>query len=173
MTLSTALHTDRYELTMLDAALRDGTAHRRCVFELFARRLPGGRRFGVVAGTYNIGVYGEVAFDVTVPGTTPQITTYTEGSSGNTVKAFRLGTAGALETNARISSEQNCYSCHRDLQFHGSLVGRARAHLARVPGAGRRTKVLVALGIWQLANAAGFAMEAVASRTRRFRKRGD
>ena len=51
MTGSTALHTDRYELTMLDAALRDGTAHRRCVFELFGRRLSGGRRFGVVAGT--------------------------------------------------------------------------------------------------------------------------
>jgi len=48
---STALLTDRYELTMLDAALRDGTAGRRCVFELFARRLPGARRFGVVAGT--------------------------------------------------------------------------------------------------------------------------
>jgi nicotinate phosphoribosyltransferase len=48
---STALHTDRYELTMLDAALRDGTADRRCVFELFGRRLSGGRRFGVVAGT--------------------------------------------------------------------------------------------------------------------------
>ncbi|KJL44769.1 nicotinate phosphoribosyltransferase [Microbacterium terrae] len=48
---STALLTDRYELTMLDAALRDGTAQRRCVFELFGRRLPGGRRFGVVAGT--------------------------------------------------------------------------------------------------------------------------
>ncbi|MGK3952535.1 nicotinate phosphoribosyltransferase [Microbacterium sp. I2] len=48
---STALLTDRYELTMLDASLRDGTAERRCVFELFARRLPGGRRFGVVAGT--------------------------------------------------------------------------------------------------------------------------
>lgn len=48
---STALHTDRYELTMLDAALRDGTASRRCVFELFGRRLPGARRFGVVAGT--------------------------------------------------------------------------------------------------------------------------
>lgn len=43
--------TDRYELTMLDAALRDGTAQRRCVFELFARRLSGGRRFGVVGGT--------------------------------------------------------------------------------------------------------------------------
>ncbi|GAA1992153.1 nicotinate phosphoribosyltransferase [Microbacterium pumilum] len=49
--MSTALHTDRYELTMLDAALRDGTADRHCVFELFGRRLPGGRRFGVVAGT--------------------------------------------------------------------------------------------------------------------------
>ena len=48
---STALLTDRYELTMLGAALRDGTADRPCVFELFARRLSGGRRFGVVAGT--------------------------------------------------------------------------------------------------------------------------
>lgn len=48
---STALFTDRYELTMIDAALRDGTAQRRCVFELFGRRLPGARRFGVVAGT--------------------------------------------------------------------------------------------------------------------------
>ncbi len=49
--MSSALHTDRYELTMLEAGLRDGTAHRRCVFELFARRLPGDRRYGVVAGT--------------------------------------------------------------------------------------------------------------------------
>jgi nicotinate phosphoribosyltransferase len=48
---STALLTDHYELTMLQAALRSGTAHRRAVFELFARRLPEGRRFGVVAGT--------------------------------------------------------------------------------------------------------------------------
>ncbi|MDQ1216411.1 nicotinate phosphoribosyltransferase [Microbacterium arborescens] len=48
---SSALLTDRYEITMLQAALRDGTADRRCVFEVFARRLPGGRRFGVVAGT--------------------------------------------------------------------------------------------------------------------------
>jgi nicotinate phosphoribosyltransferase len=45
------LLTDRYELTMLSAALRDGTAHRRSVFELFARKLPDGRRYGVVAGT--------------------------------------------------------------------------------------------------------------------------
>src|SRR6476660_7494498 len=49
--VSTALLTDRYELTMVAAALADGTAARRCVFELFARRLPDGRRYGVVAGT--------------------------------------------------------------------------------------------------------------------------
>ncbi|MGV9412851.1 nicotinate phosphoribosyltransferase [Nocardia sp. NPDC003693] len=48
---STALLTDQYELTMLAAALRDGSAQRRCTFELFARRLPHGRRYGVVAGT--------------------------------------------------------------------------------------------------------------------------
>lgn len=48
---STALLTDHYELTMLAAALRDGTADRHCVFEVFARRLPAGRRYGVVAGT--------------------------------------------------------------------------------------------------------------------------
>ncbi|GAA1512001.1 nicotinate phosphoribosyltransferase [Agromyces terreus] len=51
MTGSAALFTDRYELTMVDAALRDGTAHRESLFEAFARRLPDGRRYGVVAGT--------------------------------------------------------------------------------------------------------------------------
>ncbi|MCQ0022897.1 nicotinate phosphoribosyltransferase, partial [Streptomyces somaliensis DSM 40738] len=48
---STALFTDQYELTMLRAALRGGTADRRAVFEVFTRRLPEGRRYGVVAGT--------------------------------------------------------------------------------------------------------------------------
>jgi nicotinate phosphoribosyltransferase len=48
---STALLTDRYELTMLDAAMLSGSHERECVFEVFARSLPGGRRFGVVAGT--------------------------------------------------------------------------------------------------------------------------
>jgi nicotinate phosphoribosyltransferase len=46
-----ALFTDRYELTMVAAALADGTADRDCVFEVFARRLPHGRRYGVLAGT--------------------------------------------------------------------------------------------------------------------------
>ncbi|HEX2771029.1 MAG TPA: nicotinate phosphoribosyltransferase [Micromonosporaceae bacterium] len=46
-----ALLTDHYELTMLGSALKDGMADRRCVFEVFTRRLPPGRRYGVVAGT--------------------------------------------------------------------------------------------------------------------------
>ncbi len=48
---TTALLTDKYELTMLAAALLDGTAHRRTTFEVFVRRLPDGRRYGIVAGT--------------------------------------------------------------------------------------------------------------------------
>ncbi|WP_125099956.1 nicotinate phosphoribosyltransferase [Leucobacter chromiireducens] len=51
MNPSTALLTDHYELTMVDAALHAGTAERRSMFELFARRLSGARRYGVVAGT--------------------------------------------------------------------------------------------------------------------------
>jgi nicotinate phosphoribosyltransferase len=47
---STALLTDHYELTMVQAARQSGTADRRAVFELFPRRLPEGRRYGVVAG---------------------------------------------------------------------------------------------------------------------------
>jgi len=47
---STALLTDHYELTMLEAAIGSGASSRRSVFELFPRRLPPGRRYGVVAG---------------------------------------------------------------------------------------------------------------------------
>jgi len=47
---STALFTDQYELTMVEAALADGSADRACSFEVFARRLPDGRRYGVVGG---------------------------------------------------------------------------------------------------------------------------
>ena len=48
---STALLTDQYELTMLQAALESGAANRLSLFETFGRRLPPGRRYGVVAGT--------------------------------------------------------------------------------------------------------------------------
>ncbi|MCX6485038.1 MAG: nicotinate phosphoribosyltransferase [Rhodoluna sp.] len=51
MQKSTALLTDRYELTMVQAARSSGLGSRECVFETFSRQLPAGRRYGVVAGT--------------------------------------------------------------------------------------------------------------------------
>ena len=47
---SPAWMTDLYEYTMIDAALQGGTATRKCVFAVFTRHLPDGRRYGVVAG---------------------------------------------------------------------------------------------------------------------------
>lgn len=62
--MTTALLTDRYELTMLEAALTGGLAQRRAVFEVFARRLPPGRRFGVVAGQGRLaGLLADLRYD--------------------------------------------------------------------------------------------------------------
>jgi nicotinate phosphoribosyltransferase len=49
--VSTALFTDHYELTMVDAARASKRADRQAVFEVFSRSLPGRRPYGVVAGT--------------------------------------------------------------------------------------------------------------------------
>ena len=50
MQLSPGMLTDRYELTMLSSWVTDGSVHHKAVFEAFARRLPDGRRYGVLAG---------------------------------------------------------------------------------------------------------------------------
>ncbi len=47
---SAGMLTDRYELTMLTAFVKDGHVDRRASFEAFARGLPQGRRYGMVAG---------------------------------------------------------------------------------------------------------------------------
>lgn len=68
--LPTGMLTDRYELTMLDSAILAGTAANRAVFEVFARTLPAGRRYGVVAGTQRVvdalGRFRFTAADLTV-----------------------------------------------------------------------------------------------------------
>ena len=51
---SVALKTDHYEITMVASALQSGIAERRAVFEAFARRLPAGRAYGVMAGADRI-----------------------------------------------------------------------------------------------------------------------
>ena len=48
--MTTALFTDRYELTMVEAALRSGRASCPAVFEVFTRALPDRRPWGVFAG---------------------------------------------------------------------------------------------------------------------------
>lgn len=45
-----ALMTDRYEFTMLSSFIESGRVNDEAVFEVFTRRLPVGRRFGVFAG---------------------------------------------------------------------------------------------------------------------------
>ncbi len=60
---TTALLTDQYQLTMVDAALQSGVASRRAVFEVFARSLPAGRRYGVFCGTGRlVGLLTELRF---------------------------------------------------------------------------------------------------------------
>ena len=97
---STALRTDHYELTMLDAALRSGVATKRAVFELFTRRLPDGRRYGVVGGIGRIAdaverfTFGdeELAFleraDVVGPSTIQHLAAY---RFAGTIRAYREG----------------------------------------------------------------------------------
>ena len=52
--ITTSLLTDMYELTMVDATLQSGTWNRQVTFELFGRRLPPARRFGVMSGNARI-----------------------------------------------------------------------------------------------------------------------
>ncbi|MBP2370566.1 nicotinate phosphoribosyltransferase [Pseudonocardia parietis] len=95
-----ALLTDRYELTMVAAALADGTADRQCVFELFARRLPDGRRYGVVAGT---------------------------GRLLDALTRFRFG-PDELELLSRVVDEDTC-AWLRDYRFTGDIDGYPEGEL--------------------------------------------
>jgi nicotinate phosphoribosyltransferase len=95
---STALLTDHYELTMLQAALHSGAARRRCVFEVFARRLPDGRRYGVVAGT---------------------------GRLVEAVRAFRFGPAEIERLRAADVVDSQTLDYLASYRFSGSISGYA------------------------------------------------
>src|SRR5437868_7039398 len=79
---------------MLQAALGSGTAHRRSVFELFPRRLPEGRRYGVVAGV---------------------------GRALDALEEFRFGDE-ALETVSGVVDERTCEWLSSHL-FTGDIWG--------------------------------------------------
>lgn len=87
--MTAALLTDKYELTMLSAALRDGTAERRTTFEVFARRLPDGRRYGVVAGTGRfLEALGEFVFD---RGALESLASFLDPATLDYLRDFRFG----------------------------------------------------------------------------------
>ena len=100
--MSTALLTDHYELTMVDAARHSGRASRKSVFEVFTRRLPGDRRYGVVAGT------GRLLDDI---------------------DQFRFGDAelAFLETRGVVSPETLAWLA--DYRFSGTIRGYREGEL--------------------------------------------
>ncbi len=100
--MTTALLTDRYELTMVEAALRSGRAHRECVFEVFGRRLPGERRYGVLAGT---------------------------GRVLEAVEAFRFGQAELEWLDAERVVDDATLAYLADYRFTGSIEGYREGEL--------------------------------------------
>jgi nicotinate phosphoribosyltransferase len=87
--VTAALLTDKYELTMLKAALRDGTAARRCTFEVFARRLPDGRRYGMVAGTGRLlAALTDFVFDESA---LASVATFLDAATLDYLRGFRFG----------------------------------------------------------------------------------
>src|SRR5699024_10146648 len=95
---STALLTDQYELTMVQAALHSGAARRRCVFETFARRLPSGRRYGVLAGT---------------------------GRLLDAIERFRFGDAELAHLREREVVDERTLDFLADYRFEGDIWGYA------------------------------------------------
>ncbi|HIW62228.1 MAG TPA: nicotinate phosphoribosyltransferase [Candidatus Stackebrandtia excrementipullorum] len=103
------LLTDHYEYTMVAAALADGSAQRPCVFEVFARRLPAGRRYGVVAG---IGRFVERLLEFRF---LPEDIAYLR-DSGTVDEATAQWLSGY-----RFSGDIDCYA-EGDLYFPGSPI---------------------------------------------------
>ena len=174
--MATALLTDRYELTMLDAALQSGLAGRRAVFEVFARRLPAGRRFGVLAGPGRLHAllqdfsFGPVELaalaDVVSPATRDwldgrqlslEITSYAEGETffpGSPVLTVEGCFGEALLLETLVLSVLN----------HDSAVASAAARMVLAAAGrpliemgGRRTHEEAAVAAARAAYLAGFA----------------
>lgn len=102
MSATTSLFTDHYELTMVEAALAAGTAERRSVFEVFSRKLPQGRRYGLFAGT------GRVL----------------EG-----LESFRFGTEELDYLSDHRVVNQQTLDWLADFRFSGSIIGYAEGEI--------------------------------------------
>ena len=174
--MTTALLTDRYELTMLEAALRAGLAERPAVFEVFARRLPAGRRFGVVAGQGRLSeLVRQVRFD---PGAIAAL-----DFLGDEVRAWLLDRPLGLEISGYREGEayapgspvltvRGCFGEGLLLETlvlsvlnHDTAVASAAARMVLAAGGrpllemgSRRTHEQAAVAAARAAYVAGFAM---------------
>lgn len=99
---STSFLTDRYEFTMLQAAIENGKAFDHTVFELFARRLPRGRRYGVVGGT---------------------------NRAIEAVENFRFTTEQIAHLEADPLIHETTVEFLRNYKFNGTIVGLAEGDL--------------------------------------------
>jgi GT2 family glycosyltransferase len=84
-----------------------------------------------------------------------------------TVRAFidlhvRYGRGAYLYQAKRRERQSGTMS--DDLGFHRSLVRRLRIRSSRLPDGQGRLRLFLALGVWQVANALGFAAEALSAR---------
>ncbi len=174
--MSTALLTDRYELTMLEAALAGGLAEHRAVFEVFCRRLPPGRRFGVVAGQGRLAAllpqvrYGEAelaALDfLGAPACdwlrdrelSLDVTAYAEGETyvpGSPVLTVEGGFGEGLLLETLVLSVLNADSAVASAAARMVLAAGGRPLLEM---GGRRTHEQAAVAAARAAYVAGFAM---------------
>lgn len=98
----TALLTDRYELTMLKAAIRSGVADKPATFEVFSRHLPEGRSYGVVAGI---------------------------GRLRDAIQAFRFDASQIDFVKQSGISDNETLTFLRDFEFSGSIDGYPEGEL--------------------------------------------
>lgn len=173
--MSTALLTDRYELTMLESALASGLADHRAVFEVFARRLPPGRRFGVVAGQGRLAAlvadlrFGEeelAALDFLTAGTEDWLRDRTPSLE---ISAYREGATYA--PGSPVLTVEGCFGEGLLLETlalsvlnHDTAVASAAARMVLAAGGrpliemgGRRTHEQAAVAAARAAWIAGFA----------------
>jgi nicotinate phosphoribosyltransferase len=171
---------------MIRAALADGTADRPCVFEVFARRLPAGRRYGVVAGTGRLLErladfrFGEAEIDVVADSLderttgwlrgfrfTGHIDGYPEGElyfPGSPVLSIRGGFAECVVLETLVLSILN----------HDSAIAAAAARMTSAAGGrpiiemgSRRTHEEAAVAAARASYLTGFASTSNVEATRR------
>ena len=155
--MGTGLMTDRYELTMLASFLADGSAHLPAVYECFSRRLPRGRRYGVVAGLGRLlddlqdftFADDDLGFLTDTGAVTPQCADYLRGFSlrGVTIDAYREGElyfpgSPVLTVSGTLGQGVVLETLVLSVLNHDSAIASAAARMSHAAG----TRPLIEMG---------------------------